>query len=146
MRMLTSVFMLLVATLVAGHSVARETVNNHPILQAMSHPEFDNKVGNAIKFYFGDQATPPIEKRGSTYNTTRKTQAVGRTDSEACDWAFLSALIVLRDKALEEGGNAVINIKSSYKGGAFSSQDEYRCGAGNLMAGVSLQGTTATVH
>ncbi len=137
---------MVVAIVAAGHVFARETVNNHSIGSAMKHPEFENKVGNAIRFYFSDQATPPIAKKGTTYDTTRKTKAIGRTDSQACEWAFLSALIALRDRALAEGGNAVINIKSSYKGGAYSSQDEFRCGAGDVMAGVSLQGTVATLN
>ncbi|WNO09552.1 excinuclease ABC subunit A [Teredinibacter sp. KSP-S5-2] len=127
--------------LIAGDILARDSINNHSIASALNHPEFENKVGTAVRFYFGDQTVPAIEKKIRVYNTTRKTHAIGKTDQQACEWAFLSTLIALRDSALREGGDAVINIQSTYKGGIFNSKTEFRCGAGDIMAGVSLQGT-----
>jgi uncharacterized protein YbjQ (UPF0145 family) len=54
---------------------------------------------------------------------------------------MLSALIELRANALEQGGNAVVNIVSYYKKVPFSSPTEYECHAGAFVAGVALKGT-----
>ncbi len=64
-----------------------------------------------------------------------------KSDEKACNWAFLSAMIALRDRALNEGGNAVVNIKSNYKQNEMSSNTEFECHAGAIMSGVALKGT-----
>ncbi|HZC01952.1 MAG TPA: hypothetical protein VE844_11510 [Gammaproteobacteria bacterium] len=53
----------------------------------------------------------------------------------------MSALLALRDRAVQEGGDAVINIKSFYKKNEVISDSEYECHAGGILAGVALQGT-----
>ncbi|MDE1308731.1 hypothetical protein L9W77_17725 [Vibrio aestuarianus] len=70
----------------------------------------------------------------------KKTNAFNKTDEEACNWVFLSAMIALKDRAIKEGGNAVVNIKSNYKNNLTSSNDTFQCGAGAVMAGVALSG------
>jgi uncharacterized protein YbjQ (UPF0145 family) len=99
------------------------------------------KLDPDIKLYFGKQKTPPIEKTIGEYPTNKKTNAFGKSDNEACEWAFLSAIIALQERAAREGGNAVVNIKSNYKSEETSSETEYMCGAGSMMAGVALKGT-----
>jgi uncharacterized protein YbjQ (UPF0145 family) len=49
-------------------------------------------------------------------------------------------VIALQQRARKEGGNAVINIVSNYKNVVTSSDTEYVCGAGALMAGVAFKG------
>ncbi|MBF4217373.1 excinuclease, partial [Vibrio anguillarum] len=49
-------------------------------------------------------------------------------------------MIALKDRAIKEGGNAVVNIKSNYKNNLTSSNDTFQCGAGAVMAGVALSG------
>lgn len=71
--------------------------------------------------------------------------AFNKTDEKACNWAFLSAMIALKDRAVREGGNAVINIKSNYKNNLTSSEKTFQCGAGALMAGVALTGEVVTL-
>lgn len=75
------------------------------------------------------------------YTANRKTNAVNKSDQTACEWAFLSALLSLRDRAIEQGGDAVINIRSYYKKDEVTSNSEYECHAGAIIAGVALRGT-----
>jgi len=75
------------------------------------------------------------------FQSNKKTNAVGKSDKQACEWAFLSALLSFHQRALSEGGNAVVNIKGYYKKQPFSSQTEFQCGAGATMAGVTIKGT-----
>ena len=57
---------------------------------------------------------------------------------------MLSALISLRDRAEDMGGNAVTKIVSYYKKDTFSSETEYECHAGGFVAGVALKGTVSS--
>ena len=49
-------------------------------------------------------------------------------------------MLSLEQRAKELGANAVINIKSNYKKAEMSSETEYECHAGAIMAGVALKG------
>jgi uncharacterized protein YbjQ (UPF0145 family) len=49
-------------------------------------------------------------------------------------------MISLQDRAIAEGGNAVVNIRSFYKKRDFTSATEFECGAGAMVAGVALVG------
>ena len=87
-----------------------------------------------------NSATPPIVKRLGTYISNRKTNALNKSDKVACEWVFLSAILSLQKRALREGGNAVVNIRSYYKRQTVSSRTEYMCGTGTFVAGVTFQG------
>lgn len=138
MKKLFTLFTILL--FVAGINVAwaRETISSYSVSDALSGRE--DILGDNVKFYFGDQAHPGVAKGFGEVRTNRKTNAFNKTDKEACDWVFLSAMIALRDAAVNRGANAVINIKSNYKNNQTSSNDSFRCGAGGIIAGVALKG------
>lgn len=111
-----------------------------PIEGAMSANQTEGKLGDSVKFYFGNQKTPAVLKNLGTEHTSQKTNAFGKSDDKACNWAFLSALIQLQKHATEVGANAVVNIQSNYKNVEFSSDTQFECHAGAIMAGVALKG------
>ena len=125
----------------ASLSLARDTRHMFSIKHALEHPEAKAKLNQGVKFYFGDQAHPEVVQSFGTFTSNRKTNAFGKSDLEACEWAFLGGLVALQERALREGGDAVINIKSYYKKHEISSEDQYECGAGNVIAGVALRGS-----
>ena len=49
-------------------------------------------------------------------------------------------MMSLQRRAVAEGGNAVINIRSYYYKKNFSSATEFECGAGAVVAGVTMIG------
>lgn len=120
---------------------ARDDVGSYSIKKALGLEQAKAKLGNRIKFYFGKQPHGTILSNFGEFSTNKKTNAFNKSDLQACQWVFLSAIISLRDRAVKEGGNAVINIKSNYKNKLTSSKEKFKCGAGNLMAGVALVGT-----
>lgn len=120
---------------------ARDDRLKFPIAEAMQSETFRDKLGSDVKFYWADQNHPPVDQKYGEFPTNKKTNAFNKSDQEACEWVLLSALIALRDRALREGGNAVVNIKSNYKNREFASETEYECGAGTFVAGVALKGT-----
>lgn len=92
-----------------------------------------------VEFYFGDQTYQEPKRFIGNYTSKKTTNAFGKSDEEACRWAFLSAIKSFYERALREGGNAVVNIKSITTGKPFKSADQFECRAGNIVAKVYLQ-------
>lgn len=102
---------------------------------------YKDTVGSDIKLFWGTQKTPAIAQKMGEFTSNKKTNAANKSDQEACDLAFISAVIALQQRARKEGGNAVVNIRSVYKKEDSDSPTDYVCGAGRIMAGVALRGT-----
>jgi hypothetical protein len=126
--------------LASPESGARDTKNKWPVADALNAAEAKAKLDPAIKFYFGDAEHPPVAQSFGVYQSNKKTNGVGRTDKEACDWTFLSAMLSFQERARQLGGDAVINIESFYREVPFKSATEYECGSGGLMSGVTFRG------
>ena len=140
MKMLKNFALLAIACTVALPAAARDEQKLYPIAQALKSPASQAKVDPSIRLYFGRQRHPNVTKDFGQWPTNKKTNAFAKSDLEACEWVFLSAVIALQERARKEGGNAVINIVSNYRNVVTSSETEYVCGAGGLMAGVALKG------
>jgi uncharacterized protein YbjQ (UPF0145 family) len=124
---------------------ARDVEHSLSIAEFMADAEVRQKLGSDVTFYFSGQPTPRVGKSFGDVVTNRKTNAFGKSDAASCRWAMLSALIHLRDRAKELGGNAVINVVSYYKKNITASPTDYICHAGNVVTGVALKGTVAVV-
>ena len=126
---------------------ARDEHLRFPIQPALEKGQsYRAKVDFDVRLFFGRENSPHVARRMATFSANAKSNAVGKTDQEACDIAFLSALVGLQEHARREGGNAVINIRSVYRGENAESATEYVCGAGNLMVGVTLEGTVVRLR
>lgn len=124
---------------------ARDTKNQFSIADALSSPSFEGKLNPAIKLYFGDQLYPAPSSKQGEYDYSESTNVFGKSDISACENSLLSVLIRLQARAVKEGGNAVVNIRSYYKKNEFSSASHYECDAGRMMAGVGLIGDVVTL-
>lgn len=128
-------------TLLSTAAEARDDRLHKSIAEAMNTESAKEKLDPDIRTYWGDQSYPaPVQKMGE-YTSNKKTNAVNKSDTGACQWAFLSAMISLQQRAKAEGGNAIVDIHSVYKNEEFRSTTEFECGAGKIMAGVALRGT-----
>ncbi len=134
---------LLACLLGASAAPARQTLHSYPVKPVLENNKY--KLSD-VALYFGDQKHPKVVAEFGVFATNKKTNAFGKSDRVACDWVFLSAVIQLQHRALQEGGNAVVNIKSNYKDVEVSLDHEYRCGAGNILAGVALIGTVVKIE
>ncbi|WP_203143256.1 excinuclease ATPase subunit [Marinobacter mangrovi] len=139
---LVAVSLVCVALLsVSPAAFSRDTKHMMSIDEAMASADFQEKLDPSIQFTFGDQHHGAVESRIlSDIVTNKKTNAFMKSDEEACRWVFLSALLALQDRAKSEGGNAIINIKSYYKKNEVSSNTDFECHAGAVIAGVALKG------
>src|ERR1041385_2976224 len=113
---------------------ARNTRYELKIDDVKNDPRYAGTVPADVAFYFGKQTSAkPVSDLGE-FVTNRKSNSFGRPDEEACRWAMMAALKVLRERAIAEGGNAVINIVSYYDKNTFSSETLYECHAGAFVA------------
>ena len=134
------------ATLVGSAGVhARDDQRMYPLADALASPAAQGKLDPAVKLFFGNQPHPAVAKEMGEWRTNKKTNGLNKSDQEACEWVFLSAVLELQERAQKEGGNAVINIRSNYKNNERSSETEYMCGSGALMSGVALKGTVVKI-
>ena len=122
---------------IPGLAEARDTSLQLSISDAMNTDTAKSFTG--VEFYFGDQTYQEPKRFIGNYTSKKTTNAFGKTDEEACRWAFLSAIKSFYERALREGGNAVVKIKSITTGKSFESTDQFECRAGNIVAKVYLQ-------
>ncbi|WGL15268.1 excinuclease ABC subunit A [Microbulbifer bruguierae] len=140
------VILAVVLSVVALEASARESIQNFSLENAMQREDFKSRLGDDIKLYFGETAHPEVTRKVGQVSTSKKTNAFNKSDRVACEWALLSALISLQEQARQSGANAVVNIESNYKHNRYSSTNEFQCGAGNVIAGVALTGSTVVTQ
>lgn len=129
----------LAAMLVSGAAQARNDVLTLPLDKIIGTDKAKQALYD-VPVYFAGQQHAAISKNWGEVTTSRKTNAFGKSDEEACQWALLSALKVLQENAQKRGYDAVVNVRSNYQNKEFSSATEFQCGAGAIMAGVALKG------
>ncbi len=128
------------ALLAATTTEARDTKVMRPVADAMATPDAKARLNMGVQFFFGNTAHPPVAQSFGEFMSNKKTNGTNKSDKEACEWAFLSAMLSFQQRAVSVGGNAVINIKSYYKQNEVSSETQYECGSGALMSGVTFKG------
>ncbi len=133
---------LVIATcfLSSPQALARDTRHMFSIAEALRSTAAEQKIDENVRLVFGNRPHPPVAKKLGTYTSNRKTNAFNKSDKEACERAFLSAILSLQERARREGGDAVVNIRSYYKKTNVSHQTKYMCGAGAIIAGVTFRG------
>lgn len=140
-----NLLLLLASMLIVSSTFARDDIGDYSVKETLALEQSKSKLGDEVSFYFGNQKHPGVQKNFGEVATNKKTNAFGKSDKEACQWVFLSAMISLKERALREGGNAVINIKSNYRNDLTTSNDTFKCGAGAIMAGVALVGEVVLI-
>ena len=135
-------FVLLVGSLLISLQVqARNDIKEYSIAEAMALEEFKSKLGNDVRFYFGDAILSGISKTIGERPSLKKTNVFNKTDELFCQWALLSTLLALKKRAIQEGGNAVTNIKTNNNHRIKSSSQTFECEVGNIIASVAVLGT-----
>ena len=145
MRKTSLLLILGVLLLAAASAEARDTRHKLPVSGVLENPEYAQRL-EGVQFFFAGQSHPEVAQDFGEYRTNKKTNAFNKTDEFACQWAMLSALLSLHQRALSLGADAVVDIRSNYKNQEFASETEFECGAGGLMAGVALKGTVVRLQ
>ena len=110
-----------------------------PIAGAMNSNDARTKLGDDVRFYFGDEATPRVVNHLGTDKANQKTNSFRKTPEAVCNWVFLSNLLSLKKRAEALGANGVIHITNIYNGQENPSNTKFECHVGSFFAGVALQ-------
>jgi uncharacterized protein YbjQ (UPF0145 family) len=111
-----------------------------PIDEALNAKDAQEKLGDSVKFYFGTQKHPKVLKKLGIDSTNQTTSGFGRSAEKACNLVFLSAMLKMQRRAEQLGANAIINIVSYYGKKEKSSNTEFECHKGGVVAVVALKG------
>lgn len=139
MKKITPLLVLFALSTLSTHALARDDRNTYSIDEALNTPAAKEKLNPNIKLYFGTQQHPKVERELGEWKTNKKTNAFNKSDKEACQWTFVSAVLELQERATKEGGDAVVDIVSNYKNVEQISNTEFTCGNGALMSGVAFK-------
>lgn len=123
----------------ANAANARDVVIKLSIEEALATPDAKSMLKPSIKFMFGPNEAPAAKSLGS-FTSSKKANSFGKDDKGACQRAFLSTLLSFQDRAIREGGDAVVKLTSFYRRNALASETEFECGTGAVMVGVAYQG------
>ena len=119
--------------------LARDTFHDLSVSEAVKIAKGEEKLLN-VPFYMAGQNHPAVAKDLGVFKSNKRTNALNKSDEQACRIAFLSAIISLQKRAQRMNADAVIDIKSITKHKRLVSAGKYRCSAGDLMANVALTG------
>lgn len=133
--------LLTVLTCFAASVEARDDRLKLSLKDALATADAKEKMDPQVRLFFGDAAHAAPKTTLGTFTSNKKTNFLNKSDQEGCERAFLSAVLALQERAVKEGGNAVIGIHSVYRKSKFSSRTQYECGAGSFVGGVALRGT-----
>ena len=106
MRIKTVLFLIVCLGLPAS-VLARDDKMMYSIESAMSTAAAKQKLDRGFTYKFGDQPHGKIVSNHGEFMSNKKTNAFGKSDKEACEWVFLSAMLSFQDRIAKEGGNAV---------------------------------------
>lgn len=126
-------------------ALSADVKEKFPIKDAMEYKEVKDLFSGDVTFYWGDQPHPAVVTKYGNFKTSKRTNGFGKARADACAWAMASALDALQDRAIREGGNAVINIQSNIQNNPESSQTQFSCLAGMMMVNVALKGDVVKV-
>jgi hypothetical protein len=145
MRKIIIMILVLAFIVSVPEASARDDRLRFSVADVLAIPENASRL-EGVTFYFGEQSHPEITRNHGEFRTNKKTNAFNKSDLQACQRAMMSAMLQLHKKAMSLGANAVVNILSNYKNDQVSSDTEFVCGAGGIMAGVALIGTFVEIE
>lgn len=125
----------------ASIATGRDVLVQLPIEDALNDINIKNELYSNIQLFWGEQVYPETKTVYGEFKTSQRTNALGKSREEACQWALASSIRQLQARAFREGGNAVVNIKSNVKHVEKSSDTKFDCLAGKVMVNVALKGT-----
>lgn len=125
---------------------AADTLMKFPLSEALKSLYDQGVISETIPLYWGDQPHPPVIETYGSYSSSKRTRGLLKSSDEACSWALASVVKVLQERVENEGGNAVINLKSNIKNKPVSSQTEFSCLVGTVVVNVALSGEIVKIN
>jgi hypothetical protein len=118
-------------------SYSRNTTLMLPIHSTLKKGRAEGVIDRRIRLQFGNRG---LRRGQRKYTASRKTNAFNKTDRMACEWAFLSSVKSLQDRARKQGKRSVSGIVSYHKRRTRSSSSRFECHVGRIVSSVTLRG------
>jgi hypothetical protein len=139
MRSVTTLAVAAALALAAPPASARNTFHDLDAARAKAEGYGRENLLDVPVFMAGEEHGAVAQDLG-VFRANRSTNAANKPDAEACQIAFLSAVIALQAKARALGADAVVDVRSITKNNPLESATQYRCVAGAFVANVALSG------
>lgn len=94
-----------------------------------------------VPFFMAGEKHPAVGRKLGEWPTNQRTNAFAKSKTDACHRVFVSAIRSLQLRAQNEGGDAIVDVRSTTKDQPLESATQFRCAAGAAVANVSLTGT-----
>jgi uncharacterized protein YbjQ (UPF0145 family) len=138
-------FSLVILTIFLSLNIeARDDKYLFPVDEALF--KHSDLVNQNIKLYFATQPPEGEVDNLGTYTSNKATNARFKSPRKSCDWAFMSAIKSLQQRAATLEGDAVVNIHSYYKSIEMFDEDAYECHDGQNISRVVLRGTVVRLR
>jgi hypothetical protein len=100
MRVASLCLVVSIISLAVPSAHARDTEYQLKIDDVLQSAEYRSKLGDSVRFYFGNQPVPHVAKTFGEFVTNKKTNSLGKPDEEAYRWGDA----VGADRAAGSGG------------------------------------------
>ncbi|PLY03796.1 MAG: hypothetical protein C0623_00140 [Desulfuromonas sp.] len=139
------VFLLTLSFLMPTHSTAADTWAYLSVKDALNSSLAKDKLDPSLSFYMKGQKHGKTRNASREYTANKRARKFGRSAEQACENAFISALLAFQDRASREGRNAVIDLYSVTKNKDYVDREKYSCLVGGMMTNVALRGKVADI-
>ena len=136
-------FASLLITIVSQPAFAADEWMYCSVKDALNSQLAKDKLDSNLSFYMKGQAPGAVKDVTGQFTANKRARKFGKTAEDACQTAFVSALMAFQDRAYKEGRNTVIDLYSVTKDRPFESADQYSCLVGGMMVNVALRGKVA---
>lgn len=126
--------------LFSSTAVSADRVGHFSVKDALARGYKKGVIDRSIPIVMKGQKAPAFGQKVGNYRSSKKTNALGKSDKKACQWVFLSAVKSLLERAKQEGGTAIIDVISVTEGKAYVSPTQFECVSGTLVSKVALKG------
>ncbi|MDY0211807.1 MAG: hypothetical protein RBR06_02235 [Desulfuromonadaceae bacterium] len=135
-----SVFTFFIVSWLPKQGLAEDAWEYFSVQDALNSPLAQEKLESGIEFYMKGQPHAKVDNITREYTANKRSRKFGRSTEEACQTAFISALMSFQDRAHKEGCDTVVDLYSITKDKEFESIDQYSCLVGGMVANVALRG------
>ena len=126
---------------------ARAAVVVMDFQQALNSDEVKSALGDDVTFYLSGAKTPVVRKPFQEVVGNASTIRWFGSDQKACLAVLSKVLQTMRDRARQQGGNAVVNVIGYYKKNELVNSSTIECYTGAQVRGhITLKGTAAEVE
>jgi hypothetical protein len=118
---------------------AEDTWEYLSVQDALTSALAQEKLDPSISFYMKGERHPGVSDTTREYTANQRARKFGRSVEEACQTAFISALLSFQQRAYKEDADTVIDLYSVTKDKRFESTEQYSCLVGGMVANVALR-------